>query len=140
MKRFRYLLVLLLWALFQAGAVHARAPVPLVELENEPIEAVAGGTPTLENVRIALARGAATKGWTIADVGPGEATGTLVVRNKHTVQVAITYTEKSISIKYKDSSNMKFGQDSEGQRVIHPFYMKWVRNLVDAVKVELARL
>jgi hypothetical protein len=34
---------------------------------------------------------------------------------------------------------MKYGSDDEGKPVIHPFYSKWVRNLLSDLRIELGR-
>lgn len=135
----RLMFVLLLCTLCLANAAYARPPVPIVNLENQPIAATSGKPLTLDEVHQALRKAAALKGWTIAEVAPGKAVGTLVVRNKHTIKTDIAYSEDTMSFTYKDSVNMKYGKDMDEQPVIHPFYMNWVRELFDAVKIELAR-
>jgi len=118
---------------------HARSPVPLVELENQSISSGSGKPLTLDDVQHALQQAAPVRGWVIDEQGPGYAVATLNVRNKHTIRVDITYTEASISLKYKDSTNMKYGTDNDGKVVIHPYYMKWVDNLLTDLRVQLAR-
>jgi hypothetical protein len=136
MKNFLFILLSLF---IFVGSAQARSTVPLVNLENEAISAFSGKPLTLDDVSKALRLAAFQRGWRIEEVGPGAALATLEVRGKHTVKVDITYTEKSISFKYKDSINMKYANE-EGQAVIHPFYSKWVRNLLSDIHAELVRL
>ncbi len=139
MKNLQVVLSALLCLFFFASPVHARSAVPIVNLENESIAAASGKALTLDDVAKALLQAAPVRGWTIEDGGPGKAVATLEVRGKHTIKVDVEYTERSISFKYKDSVNMKYGSDDEGKPVIHPFYSKWVRNLLSDLRIELGR-
>jgi hypothetical protein len=139
MKRLQNSLLVLLCLFFWVGPVNARAPVPVVNLENESIAAASGKALTLDDVAKALRQAAPVRGWRIEDGGPGKAVATLEVRGKHTIKVDISYTEKNISFKYKDSVNMKYASDDDGKPVIHPFYNKWVQNLLGDIRVELGR-
>ena len=121
------------------ATVQARDTVPLINLENQAISASSGKPLSLADVARALRQAAPLRGWTIEEIGPGKALATLVVRNKHTIKVDISYTESTISFIYRDSDNMKYSKNSEGNPVIHPFYLKWVQNLVTDVRVELGR-
>jgi len=132
------LLIIFLFAIL-SGTAHARTPIPIVNLENETIAAASGKALTLDDVARALRQAAPHRGWSIEEAGPGKAVATLDVRGKHSVKVDIGYTEKSMSFKYKDSVNMKYGSDEEGKPVIHPFYIKWVRTLLSDVRAELGR-
>jgi hypothetical protein len=59
------------------------------------------------------------------------------VRN-HTVIVDIVPGPDSYSVRYADSINMKYGVEN-GSPVIHPFYNKWVDELIDSIRVELKK-
>lgn len=134
------IVVSLLIAFFAfASLAHARDAAPLVNLENQPISTGSGKTLTLDDVRRALRQASAVRGWSIEDGAPGQALATLVVRGKHTIKVDVAFTEKTISFKYRDSVNMKYGTNEDGKPVIHPFYMKWVDNLMADLRIELAR-
>lgn len=134
------LLIIFLFAILPlSGTAHARATIPIVNLENETITATSGKALTLDDVAKALRQAATVRGWSIEESGPGRAVATLEVRGKHRVKVDIVYTEKDMSFKYKDSVNMKYGSDDEGKPVIHPFYIKWVRTLLSDVRAELGR-
>lgn len=137
MKR---LFVVFLLGLFSfAGVAHGRATIPVENLENEALSAASGKTLSLDDVARALRLAAPKRGWRVEDTGPGKALATLEVRGKHTIKVDVSYTEKTISFHYKDSVNMKYGKDEEGRPVIHPFYIKWVKNLLSDVRAEASR-
>ncbi len=130
---------LLTCTLLLTSVAHARSTIPITNLENEAIAAASGKVLTLDDVAKALRQAAVVRGWSVEDTGPGKAVATLDVRGKHTIKVDIDYTEKAMSFKYKDSVNMKYGRNDESQAVIHPFYIKWVRNLLSDVRAELGR-
>lgn len=132
------LLIIFLFT-FLSVTAHARSPVPLVELENQSISAASGKALTLEDVARALRQAAPKRGWNVAEIAPGKAVATLEVRSKHTIKLDVDYTPSSLSFHYKDSVNMKYGKDDDGHPVIHPFYMKWVANLLSDVRIELGR-
>jgi hypothetical protein len=67
----------------------------------------------------------------------GTLKGTYIVR-QHTVVVHIVPGSNSYSVKYADSSNMKYGIEG-GKPVIHPFYNDWVDQLVTAIDFELKK-
>jgi hypothetical protein len=98
-----------------AGAVHAGSAVPIENPLHEAISSISGKPPSLDDVKTSPASAALARGWRIGDVAPGQAIGTPVVRDKRTVKVDIAYATNSTSIKYKDSINMKYGNDSAGQ-------------------------
>jgi hypothetical protein len=137
MKSLYLFLFLTLFA--ASGVAQARSPVPLINLENQSIAAASGKALSLDDVARALRQAAPVRHWRIEEVTPGKAVAILEVRDKHSVKVDVSYTEKSISFNYKDSANMKYGHDDEGRPVIHPFYMKWVQNLLSDVRIELGR-
>ncbi|MDP2432559.1 MAG: hypothetical protein Q8O33_11050 [Pseudomonadota bacterium] len=135
----KYFLLPLLCLFFLTGTVHARSTIPVVNLENESIMAASGKVLSLDDIARALRLAAPKRGWRIEETGPGKAIGTLEVRGKHTIKVDIGYTERAISFTYKDSVNMKYGKDGDGNPVIHPFYIKWVQNLLSDVRAEVSR-
>jgi len=139
MKYFQYFLLPLLCLFFLAVPAHARSAIPLVNLENQTLAAAGGKALGLDDIARALRLAAPKRGWLIEETGPGKAIGTLEVRGKHTIKVDIRYTEKAISFTYKDSFNMKYGKDDDGNPVIHPFYIKWVQNLLSDVRAEVSR-
>ena len=55
----------------------------------------------------------------------------------HMAVVEIPYTENSFSIKYKDSQNLNYDASTGS---IHNNYNGWVRNLENAIQVQLSAL
>lgn len=132
-------LALLASTALASTSVHARPAVPIENHENVAVVTASGVAATAERVRQAFVLGGMKRGWRFEDAGDRQLTGTLNVRGKHTVMVTVNYGPERYSILYKDSTNMKYGQD-DGQAVIHPFYNKWVQNLIRDVDMELAKL
>jgi hypothetical protein len=75
----------------------------------------------------------------VNDKAPGKMDATLTVRGKHTVIVLITYSTTAFSINYVDSTDMKYGMKN-GEPSIHPYYNDWVKELEDAIKIEVKQI
>jgi hypothetical protein len=135
----KLLLALFLSCLAVANIAYARLPVPLVNVIDADLPVASGKARSVNDVGAAVQRAADRKGWTIEIVSPGVMVGTLVVHGKHTIKADITFSERTLSIKYKDSVNMHYGTDSDGKPIIHPFYMHWVDHLLQAVRLELTQ-
>jgi len=139
-----------------ANANAQRTPEPIVNYENVVINTNNSKKLSSGEIKAAITNVANRQNWQIADNGEGKLAGTLNVRNKHTIVVNISYTPESFSVTYKDSTNMKYAvsddvvRDSQSpwlikatnnkQFVIHPFYNRWVKSLVDAIRSELQKL
>ena len=89
---------------------------------------------SMADVEAAIRRAGHGLGWQIVPQGPGKAEGTLVLRD-HRAVVDITYDIKNYSIRYKDSSNLKY----DG-KTIHSNYNGWIQNLDKAISKELLAL
>lgn len=61
---------------------------------------------------------------------------TLVVRNKHTVKVDVTYDAQSIRFKYLGSANMNYELEDDVAES-HPNYMKWMDNVRRDIEMSL---
>ncbi len=120
-----------------ASAACSRHTVPLVNYENLAIPSRSVKTLSLEDINKALTVAAAEKNWKLSNAGPGKATATLIVRGKHTILVDIAYTTTELSLKYKDSINMHYHSDINGNITIHPNYNKWVGDFIEAINKEL---
>lgn len=83
----------------------------------------------------AIIRGGGLTGWEIYPTGQGQMIGKLSVRNKHFIEVDITYDQKTYAIKYRTSTNMNF---KDGK--IHPNYNKWVATLDQNIRQEINKL
>lgn len=121
---------------------HARQPVPIVDFPDNAVYTNSGKTLTVEQVRDAITSAAQGRSWQISRSPSGNSLqATLNVRGKHTVVVEIVYSEKTYSIAYQNSANMKFSSDPDTKvRVIHPFYNRWVSELREAIRTELQKL
>ncbi len=128
-------LTILIVSVFLTTAAQAREAVPIINYENQLV----AKPLTIDQVKQAIVTAAAMNSWTITK-GPTEnsVTATLVVRNKHTVIVNITYSKENFSVVYAGSINMKY-QPNAGTGIIHPFYNKWTRDLVDTIQANLER-
>lgn len=76
------------------------------------------------------------RGWIMKPVAKGLIMATLNVRT-HQAVVDITYTDKSYSIQYKDSSNLDY---DAGKKKIHRNYNGWIKNLDQQIQIELNSL
>jgi hypothetical protein len=94
---------------------------------------------TVQDMRAAILKGCAEKNWRTAEIDAHTIEATNVVRGKHTVVVSIPYTAASYSIKYKSSANMGYKTKSDGTFSIHSNYNKWVGNLDQAIRVQIAQ-
>jgi hypothetical protein len=126
--------------LMVSNAACAKRSVPVVNYENQAIVGTSDKANSLEDIGKRVAAAAISKGWSLSGVEPGRVTATLVVRGKHTTVVDITYTEKTFSIKYKDSTNMLYDRDKDGNETIHTNYNRWVSSLLIAINKELLEL
>ena len=95
-----------------------------------------GKTPSLEQVRHAVATAGAPRGWQMVDEQPGRITLRNVVRGKHTVVVAVDYDAAGFRIDYVSSENMNY-REKRGRRYIHPKYMQWTGLLAQDIGARL---
>lgn len=125
--------------LFAPLAAHARPPVPIVDFLENAVSNSTGKALTVDQVRDAITAAAQSRGWqTSRSSNGGSLQATLNVRGKHTVVVGITYSDKAYSIVYLSSTNMKFSSDPDTkERLIHPYYNRWVSELREAIRAEL---
>lgn len=126
--------------LLSAGAHAQRQPVPIVNHENLAVAVSSSKPPTAEAVQKVIVGAAQARKWTVTRVPEGSKIhAKLFVRNKHTVVVEIENTESAFSVRYVSSIDMKYGV-VDGVPVIHPFYNRWVNELIESIRTELARL
>jgi len=111
----------------------------LRDIDNAVISGFGSSSQTLTDVHDALIRAAGIKGWVIEDIEPGHAIGKIVVGGKHHVTIDITYSSKTISMTYLDSSNMGYEVRDDG-KYIHFNYNKWIYELLRALRKELTQL
>jgi hypothetical protein len=123
-----------------AGAQAQRQPVPIVNHESLLVAISSATPPTAELVSKAIINGAQARKWTITRVPESSKIhAKLFVRNKHTVVVEIENTATTYSVRYVSSIDMKY-RIEEGVPVIHPFYNRWVNELIESIRTELVKL
>jgi hypothetical protein len=137
--RILQLLAVLALGLVAFPAAAGRLPVPLKDYSNQTFTTSSGDAATLEQIKGAIVRGAAVRGWVVKEASPTELEATIVVR-EHTVGVTISFDKKAFSVKYRMSDKMDYGVDEEGRTVIHPKYNGWVENLIGDIRKELAKV
>lgn len=115
-----------------AGCLAACNTRPMVNVQNQTIPTSSAGAPmTLSLVEESIRAGAQRAGWTTQVLRPGLIEATVTARS-HRVVVSIPFDQKSYSIDYKDSDNMK----AEGDE-IHKKYNAWVLRLSQSIRSEL---
>lgn len=96
--------------------------------------AIIVGEISIANVETAIIRAGSVLGWTMSKKSDGHILGKLALR-KHLAVIDITYNKSSYSIKYVDSTNLKY---SDG--LIHTNYNGWIENLEKAINIQLSIL
>lgn len=160
MKKIARVLTVLIPLLTLAVGVFAREPVPIVDYNNIAVVTRSGKPVTSEQVRTAITAAAKALNWEVAK-SPNQdlLSATLRVGNKHTVVVSIPYSVEKFSIKYESSIDMKYqpvgtiiaqpyrpgditpsGPSVTTTPMIHPFYNRWVQELLQSIKLELNQL
>lgn len=108
--------------------------IPLVNVEDALLKAPQSATT--DTITEAILRSGAQRGWKMRMLQPGLIRGKIVVNNKHTVEVDITYNETDFSINYVNSINMNYNILS-GVPYIHPKYNSWVRILKEDIQDQI---
>ena len=143
-RHFSSLLVACLLALIAFGAHAQRQPVPAIDYVNESWPRPDSKKLTADQVRQAIRKAVeehkAERGypWKIEPSSDGNLLASVIVRGKHIVRVTISNTATNFSVVYHSSVDMKASKGPEGVTV-HPFYNRWVGDLVKAIKDELSR-
>jgi hypothetical protein len=146
LRNFTTVIVVMFLALVAAGANAQRQPEIAIDYVNEtwprPDSKQLTGDQVRQAIRAAIAEHKAERGypWQVEPASDGNLLASTTVRNKHTVRVAISNTATTFSVVYNSSVNMKATKDpSSTATMIHPFYNRWVGDLVKAIKDELSR-
>lgn len=116
-----------------AVALAACGTKPIYNVNAAPVTSATGKALTASQVRTAIVNAGVSLGWAMTEPKPGVMLGTLNLR-EHTAVVEIPYSEKSYSILYKSSVNLK---ESGGN--IHNNYNGWIQNLDNRIRAELTR-
>ena len=124
------ILVTVLMAIVLAGC---NTTIPVRNYMNQTIPNYGNTAQTISNVEKSIIKGAVSLGWQANVVEQGKVEATLFIRS-HKLVVEITHDDKSYSIVYKDSVNLKY----DGEK-IHRQYANWVNNLINAINAENIR-
>lgn len=108
----------------------------IYEVKDTPVQTATGKAASMEDVQKAIIGAGAKLGWIMAVAKPGEIIGTLNVRT-HTAIVTIPFSEKTYSILYKDSTNLKYDADKQ---TIHANYSGWIQRLDNEIRARLSTL
>ena len=106
---------------------------PIKDIPRTPVPARGA---SMAEVAKAIKVAGAGLGWVMKEKSPGLMIGTLYVRD-HMAQVEIPYSTSSYSIRYKDSSNLKYNATN---KTIHSNYVGWIQNLNNAIRVQLSMI
>lgn len=103
---------------------------PIYSVKDHPVPIAAQNQP-LDSIELTIQSAAAAKGWRVDRVRPGLMRATQKWRD-HTAIVDITYDQRSFSIDYEASSNLKAQGDQ-----IHRAYNNFVKALEDEIDKRL---
>lgn len=119
------------------GEALARRGVAVQNYESVPIVRPDGASLTTKRVREAVVRAAQRNKWIVEQDSPGFVVATLSIKGRHSLTVAIRFSDSQFSIEYRGSNNLNYMQGPSGP-VIHPAYNKEVKALLDAITAELS--
>jgi hypothetical protein len=107
---------------------------PVYNVEEASVISSTNKSLSMNDVKNAIIRGGASRGWSMKDAGKGHIVGTLHLR-KHMAMVDIKYNTKSYSITYKDSEGLNY----DGANV-HQNYNGWVQNLETSINTQMSMM
>lgn len=108
---------------------------PIYEVIDAPV-VTADEKYTVEDMRRAIFRAGTSLGWQMQKAGERRVIATLNQRDAM-AQVAVDYSWRNYSIRYRDSRNLQY---DGGDRTIRGGYNRWIRNLDKRIKTELSGL
>jgi hypothetical protein len=101
---------------------------PLID---PPPIAVPAGLSAVQ-VGKAVKGGLIGRGWAVTAEQADGVDATLT-GNDYTAKIHVAFDTKQVSIRYVDSSNLKYEVKKNGQRMIHTNYMGWMHYLSDDI-------
>lgn len=143
-KNVLMVLVAFFLGLVALSANAQRTPVPVIDYVNESWSRPDSKQLTADQVRQAIRaaiqehKAEGKYPWQVEPTSDGNLLATVGVRNKHIVRVTVSNTASNFSVVYQGSADMKAAKTPEGW-TIHPFYNRWVGDLVRAIKEKLSR-
>jgi hypothetical protein len=87
----------------------------------------------LADVRAAIIDAADRRSWLIVDSPSGQFTLRQTVSGNHSADVLVRYDAHQVLIQYISSVNLNY-REKGSQKVIHPRYNVWIRNLRDDIQ------
>ena len=135
MKKLNRILLAGLCALAMSTGAFARGTVAVMNVENTEVTSPGDKPLTAEQVSKAIYSALGARGWN-AQKAEGDKIKATYTRGGHSATIAVTYSAKSYSIQYVDSSNLKYSQE-KGGGMIHPTYNSWVKNLKTGIDTNL---
>lgn len=112
--------------------IAACAPVPMID---PPTVAIPVGASQSDITR-AVVNAAVAREWTVIDKQADLVMLRYAPRN-FSVTVAVTHDDRTITIAYQESHGLDYGRQN-GATVIHGNYNRWVDNLAQDIRRELA--
>lgn len=132
--------MLFLWLPLLVISMGARGSVPMYM--PAPIAVPPGANPA--DVSRAVQKALVGRGWTVNETKLAEGSGTSEIRatlnvRVHTLTIKFEFDQERIQIRYVDSTNLGYGENSKG-KFIHPKYTTWISNLESDLGAQLLGL
>ncbi|MDB3945272.1 hypothetical protein N9444_05085 [Gammaproteobacteria bacterium] len=84
----------------------------------------------------AIIRGGGVRKWFAVSQGPGVVELQYIKgNNKHIINVNVQYTANTFAVTYKDSVNLNYSKTSDGQQMLHPRSVGWMKNLSGDIRL-----
>jgi hypothetical protein len=116
-------------------AVNAARDAVLVEPSNLAVPE--GKTYSSAEMRKAVISGSARHNWRMIGDAPGKVRLQLdSKKGDYQLVVDVVYDTKHYSVKYVTSQGLRYREEG-GTRMIHSSFIRWMKNLTDAINTEL---
>jgi hypothetical protein len=112
--------------------VQARRAKPLIDPPKESLSC----NLSEKQLKKGIADGMISYNWVPEFQSAYTVFGEIVVRNKHTLRVKVTYDSSHFDVDYVSSDNLKYSL-KKGIPYLHPNGNKWMANLNNAILVNL---
>lgn len=135
------LLLVLSALLFLNAPVYATMrAVPLVNPAPVKVATFNTGSIKAEQVRAAIIAGGQQHNWTVKSEQPGKLVLALNVRNKHFLEVGVSYSETGYAVTYLTSERLEYTKNEDGTELIHPSFNRWMNYLTSSINTILVSL
>lgn len=124
-----------------AGTAQARSNEPVIDHEGELIATGSGKQIDLQTFKKAVADAveANSRKWRLAQGTDGKTLQASMAWKKHVITVNIVPGDTTYAVLYAGSENMRY-ESVNGVRQIHPYYNKYVGELITSIRYELSKL